>query len=166
MLPALPLSTPLVIVNNYSEFQVDTFDSVWEKDFFIKILSWKREITLKKCWIELSCHVNWSSSSFLHVYIEFQRKSFNSDWENSIEVEILPLFLCTKSKQGQITPQIQVTGLPALPLWTPLVSFKRIPLIVFEKMTRTKNLTNAHAHADARDQVTTIPRLFFFEKSS
>ena len=43
-------------------------------------------------------------------------------------------------------------------------------------MTRTKNLTNAHAdadadadaHADAHadDQVTTIPRLFFFEKSS
>ena len=33
----------------------------------------------------------------------------------------MPLFLCTKSKQGQITPQIQVTGLPALPLSTPLV---------------------------------------------
>ena len=33
-------------------------------------------------------------------------------------------------------------------------------MIVFEKMTRTKNLTNAHAHADAHDQVTTIPRLF------
>ena len=27
-LPALSLSTPLVIVNNYSEFQVDTLDSL------------------------------------------------------------------------------------------------------------------------------------------
>ena len=36
-------------------------------------------------------------------------------------MEHLPLFLCTKSKQGQITPQIQVTGLPALSLSAPLV---------------------------------------------
>ena len=54
----LPLSTPFVIVNNYSEFQVDTFDSVREIEFFIKIISRKREINLKKCLIELSRHVN------------------------------------------------------------------------------------------------------------
>ena len=46
-LPVLPLSTPLVTVNNLSEFQVDTLDSVYEIDFFSKILSWKREITVK-----------------------------------------------------------------------------------------------------------------------
>ena len=38
------------------------------------------------------------------------------------------------------------------------MSFKWIALIVFEKMTRTKTLTNAHADAD--DQVMTLPRLF------
>ena len=43
-----------------------------------------------------------------------------------------------------------------------VVSFKWIPLIVFEKWTLTKNLTDPDA--DAR--VTTIARLFFFEKSS
>ena len=53
---------------------------------------------------------------FLQVYIEFQLKCFDSDWKNSIYVETCPLFLCTKWKQGQITRQIQVTGLPALPL--------------------------------------------------
>jgi hypothetical protein len=41
-------------------------------------------------------------------------------------------------------------------------SFKWIPLIVFEKWTLTKNLTDP----DADDRVTTIARLFFFEKSS
>jgi hypothetical protein len=40
--------------------------------------------------------------------------------------------------------------------------FIHLPLIVFEKWTLTKNLTDPDA--DAR--VTTIARLFFFEKSS
>ena len=176
-LPALPLWTPLVIVNNYSEFQVDTFDSVWEKDFFIKILSRKREITLKKCWIELSCHVNWSSSSFLHVYIEFQRKSFKSDWENSIEVEILPLFLCTKSKQGQITPQIQVTGLPALPFWTPLVivnNYSKFQEDTFDSLwendsheklnQRTHTPTQTHTHTRRRRSSDDNTSTFFLRK--
>jgi hypothetical protein len=43
-----------------------------------------------------------------------------------------------------------------------LPSFKWIPLIVFEKWTLTKNLTDPDADAG----VTTIDRLFFFEKSS
>jgi hypothetical protein len=43
-------------------------------------------------------------------------------------------------------------------------SFKWIPLIVFEKWTLTKTLTDPDADADAG--VTTIARLFFFEKSS
>jgi hypothetical protein len=38
--------------------------------------------------------------------------------------------------------------------------FSIIPLIVFEKWTLTKNLTDP----DADDGVTTIARLFFFEK--
>jgi len=39
-------------------------------------------------------------------------------------------------------------------------------LIVFEKWTLTKNLTDPDADADADAGVTTIARLFFFEKSS
>ena len=41
-------------------------------------------------------------------------------------------------------------------------SFKWIPLIVVEKWTLTKNLTDPDADA----VVTTIARLFFFKKSS
>ena len=46
-------------------------------------------------------------------------------------------------------------------------SFKWIPLIVFEKWTLTKKLTENLTDPDADAGVTTIARLFFFfEKSS
>ena len=44
--------------------------------------------------------------------------------------------------------------------------FHVFKLIIFEKWTLTKNLTDPDADVDADAGVTTIAQLFFFEKSS
>jgi hypothetical protein len=44
--------------------------------------------------------------------------------------------------------------------------FQMDTFVVFEKWTLTKNLTDPDADTDADAGVTTIARLFFFEKSS
>ena len=51
--------------------------------------------------------------------IEFQVNSFDSYWEILIILKKYPQFLCTMSKQGQITLDIQITWSPALLQWVP-----------------------------------------------
>jgi hypothetical protein len=62
--------------------------------------------------VVFSCQQNGVNT--FYKCIEFQVKSFDSYWEILIILKQYPKFLCTMSKQGQITLDIQITESPAL----------------------------------------------------
>ena len=61
--------------------------------------------------------------------IEFQVNSFDSYWEILIILKKYPRFLCTMSKQGQITLDIQIAGASAL-------LQKLVPLLIVNKYSK------------------------------
>ena len=107
---------PLLIVNRYVGFHFNAYHSLyWENCIFRKKnASKKREITQIKWWIELSSLVQQNGVNTFYKCIECQVNSFDSYWEILIILKKYPKFLCTMSKQGQITLDIQITGSPAL----------------------------------------------------
>ena len=60
--------------------------------------------------------------------IELQVNSFDSYWEILIILKKYPRFLCTMSKQGQITLDIQIAGTSAL--------LQLVPLLIVNKYSK------------------------------
>jgi hypothetical protein len=106
--PPLLYLVPHLIVNRYVEFHFNAYHNYWEIVFFEEILSQKGGITQNAGWSCLLLSTDWGATLSTSVL------SFNSYWEILIILKKYPQFLCTMSKQGQITLDIQITGSSAL----------------------------------------------------
>ena len=109
---------PLLIVNRYVGFHFNAYHSLqnvyWENCIFRKKMQVKKGNNSNKMLdrVVFSCQQNGVNT--FYKCIEFQVNSFDSYWEILIILNKYPKFLCTMSKQGQITLYIQITGSPAL----------------------------------------------------
>ena len=142
-LPFLPLYTPLVILNNYSKFEVDSLNTFWNIQNYVILpyncLSKQGQITTQIRVTGLPFLPLYTPLVILNNYSKFEVDSLNTFW-NIQNYVILP-YNCL-SKQGQITPQIWVTGLPFLPLYTPLVILNNYSKFEVDSLNTFWNIQN------------------------
>ena len=142
-LPFLPLYTPLVILNNYFKFEVDSLNTSWNVQNYVKMpyncLSKQGQITPQIRVTGLPFLPLYTPIVILNIYFKFEVDSLNTFW--NIQNYVKMPYNCL-SKQGQITPQIRVTELPLLPLWTPLVILNNYFKFEVDGLNTFRNIQN------------------------
>ena len=142
-LPLLPLWTPLVILNNYFKFEVDRLNTFRNIQNYVKMpyncLSKQGQITPQIRVTGLPLLPLWTPLVILNNYFKFEVDRLNTF--RNIQNYVKMPYNCL-SKQGQITPQIRVTGLPLLPLWTPLVILNNYFKFEVDRLNTFRNIQN------------------------
>ena len=103
-----------LIVNRYVEFHFTAYHNYWEIAFFWRNSKSKKGNNSNKILDGVVFSCQQIGVNTFYKCIEFEVNSFNSYWEILIILKKYPKFLCTMSKQGQITLDIHITGSPAL----------------------------------------------------
>ena len=140
-LPLLPLWTPLVILHNYFKFELDRLNTFRNIQNYVKMpynyLSKQGQITPQIRVTGLPMLPLWTHLVILNNYFKFKVDRLNTfrNIQNCVKMPYNYL-----SKQGQITPQIRVTGLPLLPLWTPLVILNNYFKFEVDRLNTFRNI--------------------------